>query len=122
MQIYLGHSRGFDYKKELYQPIKSDPILANLDIILPHDGCTNYNSPDFYHSLDLFIAEVSYPATGLGIELGWAYDAKIPIVCISKADAKISGSLSVLTNEFHQYHDSAELVRLLKEIVKKHQQ
>lgn len=121
MQIYLGHSRGFDYETELYQPIKSNPELSNLNIVLPHDGKTSYNSPDFYQNLDLFIAEVSYPATGLGIELGWAYDAGVPIVCVSKVGTKVSGSLSVLTNEFYQYHDSAELIKLLKEIIKKHQ-
>lgn len=121
MQIYLGHSRGFDYQTELYQPIKGSPELSSLNIVLPHDGKISYNSPDFYRNLDLFIAEVSYPATGLGIELGWAYDAGVPIVCISKADAKVSSSLSVLTNEFYQYHDSVELIKLLKEIIKKHQ-
>jgi len=42
------------------------------------------HSRDFYTNLDLFIAEVSYRATGLGIELGWASDDNIPIYCFYK--------------------------------------
>ena len=120
MRIYLGHSRSFDYEADLYNPIKQNLELSKLGIILPHDGETSYNSPDFYKNLDLFIAAVSYPATGLGVELGWAYDAKVPIVCISRSDAKVSGSLSVLTNEFYRYNNSSELVELVKEIIAKH--
>jgi hypothetical protein len=35
--------------------------------------------------VDIFLAEVSTPATGLGIELGFAYLYKKRIICISKS-------------------------------------
>lgn len=37
---------------------------------------------DIIKTCDLMIAEVSLPATGLGIELGWAKAFKVPILCM----------------------------------------
>ena len=51
------------------------------------------------------IGECSYPSVGLGIELGWAFDDKIPIYCIHRKDKKISGSLSAITENIYEYTD-----------------
>lgn len=67
--------------------------------------------------MDLFIAEVSMPATGLGIELGWAYDNNIPIYCISKKGKKISGSLKSITDKFYQYETIEELKKIIELII-----
>ena len=49
--------------------------------------------------MDLFIAEVSYCATGLGIELGWASDDNIPIYYFYKKGIIASSFLkSILSN------------------------
>lgn len=115
MKIYFGHSREFDYEKELYEYIRKDAILSKENIILPHEkGYKGNSSREFYSNLDLFIAEVSYPSTGLGIELGWAYDEKIPLICIYKKNAKISSSLKVITNNFYEYENAEELVNIIK--------
>lgn len=119
MKIYVGHSREFDYEAELYQVIRQDAELAKYDFILPHEAGKNFAfGREFYNSIDLFIAEVSFPATGLGIELGWVYDADTPIVCISKKDAKVSSSLRAVTDKFYQYDSAEELAEVIKGIVK----
>lgn len=117
MRIYIGHSKDFDYQNELYRPLRASKDLTPYEIILPHES-TNHsnNARDFYQNLDLFIAEVSYPATGLGIELAWAHDAGIPIVCISRKDAKISGSLTVVTDQFYTYDSPSKIPSLVFKI------
>ena len=35
MKIYIAHSREFDYKNELYTPIKK--VLKDHEVILPHE-------------------------------------------------------------------------------------
>lgn len=85
MRIYFGHSRGFDYVNYYYKPIEENKRLQKETLIFPHkNNASNSNKRDFYSNLDLFIAEVSYPATGLGIELGWAKDDNVPIYCFYK--------------------------------------
>lgn len=109
--IYIGHSRGFDYEKELYEPVRQLQLGSDVQIILPHEnGATGASTKElFQNGCDLFIAEVSYPATGLGIELGYADMLHVPIVCLSKSGLKISGSLKRLTNRFVEYVDSEDL-------------
>ena len=104
MKIYIAHSREFDYQTELYTPIREDTNLPQDDIILPHEPSHDpKHSRDFYRKLDLMIAEVSYPATGLGIELGWAADDQVPIYAVTD---------HVLT-----YSSSAEMLNLIEKII-----
>lgn len=118
MKVYIGHSRNYDYEKLLYQPVRGDIELAKYDIILPHESTSaSNNSREFYQSLDLFIAEVSYPATGLGIELGWAFDSNVPIYCIYRTGTKVSGSLHAITDRFYEYEDLDQLTQVIREII-----
>jgi len=73
MNIYLVNSTKFDYKKELYDPIKSSVLKDKHKIIfLPEDPWT-FDSSNLIKNgeFDLIVAEVSYPSTDSGIELGW---------------------------------------------------
>jgi len=118
MKVYFGHSCGLDYEQEYYQPIRNDESLAKYNIILPHEqGSTNSNTRDFYRDIDLFIADVTYPATGLGIELGWAKDDGVPIVCIYRSGSKISGSLYAVTDKFYEYEDHSQFVKVIQDIL-----
>lgn len=117
MNIYIGHPKGINYIDDLYIPIKELPSTHNF--ILPHENNKNsQNDRSFYESLDLFIAEVSIAATGLGIELGWAFDSNVPIICIYKKGSKISGSLKSVTDRFYEYSDNDDLKTLISEIIK----
>lgn len=119
MRVYIGHPKLIDYKR-LYQLIRSDEELKDYDIILPHEYDDNgANERDFYQTLDLFIAEISEKATGLGIELGWAYDDGVEIHCLCQRDKKVSNSVKVLTDNIYQYVDVDEMVVIIKEIIKR---
>lgn len=68
---------------------------------------------------DVIIAEVSFPSTGLGIEIGWADTFKKPIICISKQDAKASSSLRAVSQVFIEYSTPEELIaKISKELAK----
>lgn len=120
MKIYIAHSKELNYIENLYQPIKNDIQLKNYEILLPHEkSISNYNTRDFYKTLSILIAEVSFPATGMGIELGWAYDDGIPIYCIYKKGTKISSSLKSVTSHFLEYQDDKELLKIIKDIIRR---
>ena len=117
MKIYIGHSKNFDFKKELYQPLKQSGLASKHELVFPHETDQVINSKDIIKNCDLMIAEVSFPATGLGIELGWANCFERQIICIYKTGSKISSSLKVVTNTFIEYSDNEELVNKLSEVL-----
>jgi|WetSurMetagenome_2_1015567.scaffolds.fasta_scaffold720672_2 hypothetical protein len=116
--IYFGHSREFDYQNELYIPIRESKLNKEYNIIFPHEYSQElYDTKGLFKSAkcDLFATEVSYPSTGLGIEMAWAGLYNIPIICFYKKDAKISGSLQAVTDKFIEYKDKTDLINKLRE-------
>jgi len=117
MKIYIGHSQGFDFEHEIYQPIRASQLNAEHEIILPHegfDGTRNFVTKDIIKTCNVIIAEVSFPATGLGIELGWADIFQRPIICIYRKNSKISGSLKAVCNNFVEYTGPDDLIKKLE--------
>lgn len=120
MKIYIGHAKCFDFKNELYKPITESILNEEHTIILPHEESEKpSNSKDFLKTCDLMIAEVSYRATGLGIELGWADMLGVTILCIFRQGVKISSSVKFLTDNFIEYSDSHDLVEKIKEFIQR---
>ena len=114
MKIYVSHPKSFDYVNELYKPLKE----ANLPVefIFPHEeGSDPYDSKLLMerHGCDYVLAEASFPATGQGIELGWADVYKMPIICFYKSGTKPAGSLKVITDKIIEYSDTNDLVNKL---------
>ena len=117
MKIYVGHSRSGDFKRDLYDPIRK--YLNQYDIVLPHENDEEtFQGRDFYKNIDLFIAEVSSRATGLGIELGYASDDGTPIYCIYRKGTKYSRSLENITDNFYEYRDVEEMIKIMREVIK----
>ncbi len=117
--IYIGHSRGpFDYLNELYRPIRESLLGNDFEIVFPHEeGVPDFSSKKlFQKGCDLFIAEVSFPSTGLGIEIGIANMLGVPIACIHKSDAGVSSSLRRITNQFIAYKTPEDLLRELAKL------
>ena len=114
MQIYLGHSSEFDYRRLLYLPLKSSHLWQEHRFILPHDNHSEpVHSKTIISKVDLVIAEVSYPSTGLGIELGWANDANRMILCLHQQQSTPSTSLRIISDQFLQYTDPEDLITKL---------
>lgn len=118
MRIYFGHSKSFDYENEYYKPIEQNKRLQRETLIFPHkDNTNNKLSRDFYTSLDLFIAKVSYRATGVGIELGWASDDNIPIYCFYKKVTIPNSSLKSISSHIIEYDSVKRLSNSIEKIV-----
>ena len=118
MKIYIAHSKEFDYKNELYIPIRNSEKLRKHEIILPHAIDSNSsNTREFYKDIDIFIAECSYPATGLGIELGWAYDDGTKVYCIYQKGKRISNSIKAISNNIYEYQNSTDMIKIIEDII-----
>ncbi len=98
--VYVAHSTSFDFKKELYLPLKESALLERYNLIFPHESENFNNSKEVIKNSDIVLAEVSYPSTGMGIELGWANSFNIPIVCIYKKNVEVSKSLEAISSKF----------------------
>lgn len=118
MRIYVAHSKNMDYIEELYKPLRNDTFLKKYELLLPHEkNEESNNTREFYKGIDIFIADCSEAATGLGIELGWAYDDNKKIYCIYKSGKKVSSSIKTVTNNFYEYKDTQEMIKIIKEII-----
>ena len=120
MKVYVGHSKDMDYVNHIYKPIRSDDFLKNYEIILPHElSDISSNTRDLYKNIDLFIFECSSRGTGLGIELGWAYDDKKKIYVLYKKGSKLSSSVRVVTDNIYEYENSVDMLKYIKDIILK---
>ena len=116
MKIYIGHSKELNFKDDLYLPIRESQLNSENEIILPHEiyqEASDFVTKDIIKTCDVMVAEVSFPATGLGIELGWANAFERPIICIYRKGSKISGSLKVVCENFIEYIDKEDLIEKL---------
>ncbi len=113
MKIYLAHSSRYDYQHKLYEPLKQT-IGRQHEVFYPHDEHEEgARSKGMIASSDVVLAEVSYPSTGQGIELGWADAAGVPIVCFYRADTQPSGALKFICDTSIPYGDTDEMCREL---------
>lgn len=113
MKLYVSHSTKFDYEAELYEPLKT--AFATYDIFLPHDAeNVDVKARDIISASDYLVAEVSFPSTGQGIELGWADGKNVPIICVYKTGSEVSSALRFVTNVFIEYGTTDELIGKLR--------
>lgn len=118
MKIYISHSTNFNFKKDLYEPLKNGNF--NKDFIFPHEKNSKQNPLKKLFSskkFGLIIAEISLPSTGQGIELGWANIYKIPIICFYKKGFNYSKSLKEISKKIIQYNDSEDLLEKIKKLI-----
>lgn len=113
MRLYITHATSYDYKTELYKPLK-EMFSQEYEFIFPHDESNvGKNSKGIIEKSDTVIAEVSFPSTGQGIELGWANILGVPIICLYRSGAKPSGALQLVATHFIEYGSSKEMTEEL---------
>ena len=118
MKIYISHSSKYDYINKIYNPIKKSDLNKENEFIFPHDTKNKVmNTKDIISKCDLVIAEVSLPATGQGIELGWADYSNTPILCINRKDAKIISSIKFITNNFVEYENEKDMIEKINKFI-----
>ncbi|OGI16049.1 hypothetical protein A3K63_02125 [Candidatus Micrarchaeota archaeon RBG_16_49_10] len=66
-------------------------------------------SLDLLKKSDYFVAEVSEPSTGVGIEIGWAYGNRKRMIFLAKKGAKVSRSIGNLPGKMIEYRDAKDL-------------
>ena len=119
MKIYMGHSRHWDYEKKLYKPILDSDLSKEHEIILPHINEKSIDTKNIIENSDLFIAEVSVPSLGLGIEIGRAEQIGKKILCIYNNEYNLSKSLKFVKTDIIEYEDEKDMVKKLKEYIQK---
>ena len=69
MLIYVSHARKFDFKNELYLPLRQSDLNSQYEIVLPHEHSDSpFSSKEFFRDrCDVLVVEASIGATGVGI-------------------------------------------------------
>ena len=65
-------------------------------------------------SSDVFVVDLSEKGVGLGIEAGYAFAAKIPVVVIAKAGSDISTTLKGISQNLFLYETFEDLVQFFE--------
>lgn len=114
MKIYVTHSSSFDYQNELYKPLRESDLNNQHQIFLPHEEQAEpVSSKILIQEVDIMLAEVSFPSTGQGIELGWADAFGTKVIFLHKKDHKYSSSIKIISDDIFEYDDSADLISVL---------
>jgi nucleoside 2-deoxyribosyltransferase len=109
MKLYLAHSTSFDYLREFYEPLRRE--LSDHEIVYPHDeNSEGVKSKEVIPTCDAVIAEVSFPSTGQGIELGWADANNVPIICIYRKGSSVSTALRFISHEQYEYTSEVDMI------------
>ena len=59
MKIYFCHSQDFDYKNDLYKPVRERALNKQHEIIFPHENeSSTINTKDVIKNCDVVFAEV----------------------------------------------------------------
>lgn len=120
-KIYIGHSRDerLNYQEELYLPLISS--LNDDELIVPHkQGAESIHSKEVLPTCNLMIAEVSYPSTGLGMELAWADHAEVPVLCIYRTDCQPSSSVTHLFLNIISYESCIDMIQKVRNWILEH--
>ncbi len=118
MKIYLAHATRFDFRKELYEPLKNSSLVKKHDIEFLFDRKSLPESTkEIIQNSDLVLAEVSYPSLGEGIELGWADLMKKPIICFHKKGQLGSKFIDMITKEIIEYETAVDMIEKLESVL-----
>ena len=114
MNIQIVHSREHDFVSELYEPLKRSDVRERHNFLLPHENNESWlDSYKTIQTMDLLIAEVSYPSLWLWMELARAFHFAIPVLCLHKAWMKPSSSVSYVTSNIQSYKDPKQMMDLI---------
>ncbi len=118
MKIYCAHSSLFDFRKEFYEVLDIGFQASSHIFIFPHQSPNILaNSKENIRTSDFLLAEVSYPATGLGIEMGWADSFGVPILAVYQAGKIPSKSITILTENVTEYTSSEQLINIVRKFI-----
>jgi hypothetical protein len=116
-KIIVTHSSDLNWKNEFYNCLKKFRS-EDYEIFLPQeDGAREKITKEMIKDCDFVIAEVSFPSTGQGIELGWADINNKRINCVFKEGSKISNSLRFISDNFLSYTNMDNLSNEIRKML-----
>ncbi len=119
MKIYVSHSRNYNYRKELYDPLRNSVLNREHEIILPHEyDTTQIDSKELLRrGCDIMIADVTFPSIGVGMEIAYADDSGVPIICVFRKGSAPSSSLRKVTQRFIEYETIEGLISDIEKLL-----
>jgi hypothetical protein len=121
MKIFVAHSSKFQYETKLYAPLRASELAKTNEFIFPHAHGAIWNTKHDVSHAGVVVAEVSLPSTGVGMELGWADSANVPIILIHEQGISEPPFTKYVTSTVIEYSSGDDLVaklqRALKQVV-----
>jgi len=117
MRIYVGHSKAFDFRNLLYEPLRKG-LDKTHELVFPHETDETLDSREALKSCEAMIAEVSHPSIGLGVEMGWADSMGLPIICAYRKGSKVSESIRMISSNIVEYSDPEQMVLEINRILR----
>ena len=114
MKIFVAHSSKFDYDDKLYIPLRESKLAETNTFIFPHGRGAIWNTKNDIQKADVVVAEVSLPSTGVGIELGWADGANVPIILIHERGIPEPPFTKFVTSTVIEYGGGDDLIAKLQ--------
>lgn len=116
MKIQFWHKRSWNFVQDFYLPLKEN--FPEIEWIFPHiTPDTQVISEESLEWVDIFLAEVSDSATGLGIELGLARAYGKRIICMHRSNAGVVKSIKYITEETFEYSTKDDMIETLKAVL-----
>ncbi|MDB5195507.1 MAG: hypothetical protein JWO84_691 [Parcubacteria group bacterium] len=120
MKIYIAHASGHGFKEEMYGPIRSSTLNAAHEINLPQEGPIEEITREMIATCDAVVADVSHPSLGVGIEMGWANAAGVPVIAMLAAGTTVSFSIDNAVTERFEYSSPEEMLATFEEVLAKY--
>ncbi len=118
MNIQFWHARRWNFEEEFYIPLKESKLFSEHNFLFPHEiWKTPPNSKETLKNQDIFLCEISSPATWLWIEIWFASLYWVRVICIYKRGVQISGGIKYVTDEIIEYIDSEDMIQKLEKIL-----
>lgn len=115
MKVFLAHASDFDFRNKLYTPIRASALNTEYEFILPQENGKEEITKETIRGAKAFIADVSRPSTGAGIEMGWADAYSVPIICIYEKGSAVSSSVDYVARARIEYDSPRNLIAQLTE-------
>lgn len=112
--IYVTHSKNFNYEAELYKPLKASRLNKRFSFLLSSDFENFSIARDVIRKVDCLICEVTYPTIEIGVEMEWARNLNIPIVCAAFKGTGVSKDVRMLSHKVIEYNCSEDLMLQLE--------
>jgi nucleoside 2-deoxyribosyltransferase len=113
MKVYIAHASGYGFKEQLYVPLRASALNSEHELNLPQEGTIEEITREMIAGSDVVVADVSHPSLGVGIEIGWANAAGVPVIAMHEKGANVSFSIDNAINDRFEYEGPDDMIAKL---------